>query len=116
IVVAAPGRADVIGFLEHDDLEARQTHGRGASKARRAGSHDDGVGRLQHRYLPHTSCATSTARRSLAHCSSSVRMLPSSVEANPHCGDSASWSMGANLEASSSLRLISSLFSSAPLL
>ncbi len=28
-----------------------------------------------------------TPMRSFAHCSSSVRTLPSSVEANPHCGD-----------------------------
>jgi hypothetical protein len=41
-------------------------------------------------YFPHTSFATSTASFSFAHCSSSVRMLPSSVEAKPHCGDSAS--------------------------
>ena len=39
---------------------------------------------------PHSSRATSTASFSLAHCSSSVRILPSSVEAKPHCGDSAS--------------------------
>jgi hypothetical protein len=41
-------------------------------------------------YLPHTSLATSTASFSFAHCSSSVRRLPSSVEAKPHCGDNAS--------------------------
>ncbi len=41
-------------------------------------------------YFPHTSPATSTASFSFAHCSSSVRTLPSSVEAKPHCGDSAS--------------------------
>ena len=41
-------------------------------------------------YLPHTSFAMSTASFSFAHCSSSERMLPSSVEAKPHCGDSAS--------------------------
>ena len=41
-------------------------------------------------YFPRTSPATSTASFSLAHCFSSVRTLPSSVEAKPHCGDSAS--------------------------
>ncbi len=41
-------------------------------------------------YLPQTSLATSTASLSLAHCSSSVSRLPSSVEAKPHCGDTAS--------------------------
>ena len=30
--------------------------------------------------------------RSFAHCSSSVSVLPSSVEAKPHCGDRQSWS------------------------
>ena len=38
---------------------------------------------------PHTSSATSTIIRSFAHCSSSASMLPSSVEAKPHCGESA---------------------------
>jgi hypothetical protein len=41
-------------------------------------------------YFPHTSFATSTASLSFAHCSSSVRTLPSSVEAKPHCGETAS--------------------------
>ena len=40
--------------------------------------------------LPHTSSAISTIMRSFAHCSSSASTLPSSVEAKPHCGDSAS--------------------------
>src|SRR5262249_37807373 len=35
---------------------------------------------------PHTFRATSTTRASLAHCSSSVSELPSSVLAKPHCG------------------------------
>ena len=39
------------------------------------------------RRFPHTSSAISTIMRSFAHCSSSVSTLPSSVEANPHCGD-----------------------------
>src|SRR5205085_9639537 len=34
-----------------------------------------------------TSSAISTIMRSFAHCSSSARMLPSSLEAKPHCGD-----------------------------
>ena len=38
-------------------------------------------------YFPHTSSATSTIIFSFAHCSSSARILPSSVEAKPHCGD-----------------------------
>jgi hypothetical protein len=37
------------------------------------------------------------------------------VEANPHCGDSASWSSEANIDASTSRRLMSSFFSMAPL-
>src|SRR5689334_24546550 len=41
-------------------------------------------------YFPHTSPAISTASFSFAHCSSSERILPSSVEAKPHCGDKAS--------------------------
>ena len=32
--------------------------------------------------------------RSFAHCSSSARMLPSSVEAKPHCGDRQNCSSG----------------------
>src|SRR5262249_20301772 len=38
-------------------------------------------------HYPHTSSAISTMSRSFAHCSSSARILPSSVEAKPHCGD-----------------------------
>ncbi len=38
-------------------------------------------------HYPHTSSATSTIMRSFAHCSSSAKVLPSSVEAKPHCGD-----------------------------
>jgi hypothetical protein len=36
---------------------------------------------------PHTSWAVSTTRRSLATCSSKVRLLPSTVEENPHWGE-----------------------------
>src|SRR5580704_7437721 len=65
-------------------------------------------------YFPQTSFAISTASLSFAHCSSSERMLPSSVEAKPHCGEIASCSSGANFEASSSRRMMSSFFSSSP--
>src|SRR5262249_31321661 len=65
---------------------------------------------------PHTSPATSAIIRNFAHCSSSARILPSSVEAKPHCGDRQNWSSGANLPASSMRRLTSSFFSSVPLL
>src|SRR6202020_136649 len=66
-------------------------------------------------YRPHTSFAISTIIRSLAHCSSSERTLPSSVEAKPHCGDRQSCSRSTYLVASSMRRLMSSFFSSAPL-
>src|SRR6185503_5325977 len=38
-------------------------------------------------HQPHTSSANSTIIASFAHCSSSARILPSSVEAKPHCGE-----------------------------
>jgi hypothetical protein len=41
---------------------------------------------------PQTSSATSTTRRSFAACCSAVRLLPSTVEEKPHCGDRQSWS------------------------
>jgi hypothetical protein len=44
--------------------------------------------------LPHTSSAISTVSASLAHCSSSLSALPSSVLANPHCGLRQSCSSG----------------------
>jgi len=53
--------------------------------------------------------------RSFAHCSSSDKTLPSSVEAKPHCGDRQSWSRATYRVASSMRRLISSFFSSVPL-
>src|SRR5262249_17268306 len=65
---------------------------------------------------PHTSSATSTIKRSFAHCSSSARILPSSVEAKPHCGDRHNCSMSTYLAASSMRRLMASLLSSAPAL
>src|SRR6202167_5476260 len=66
-------------------------------------------------YQPHTSFAISTIIRSLAHCSSSERTLPSSVEAKPHCGDRQSWSSATYFAASSIRRLMSSFFSSLPI-
>src|SRR5205085_7023934 len=65
-------------------------------------------------YLPQTSSANSTIIRSFAHCSSSARMLPSSVEAKPHCGDRQSWSSETYFDAWSMRRLSSSLDSSLP--
>jgi len=44
------------------------------------------------RVYPQTSSAISTMRESLAHCWSSVKRLPSSVLAKPHCGLRQSWS------------------------
>ena len=38
-------------------------------------------------YLPQTSSAISRTRATLAHCSSSVSLLPTSQLAKPHCGD-----------------------------
>src|SRR5262245_10845333 len=67
-------------------------------------------------HRPHTWPATSMIIRSFAHCSSSARILPSSVEAKPHCGERQNCSIGANFPASSMRRLMSSLFSSVPLL
>src|SRR5262249_56017927 len=64
---------------------------------------------------PHTSPPPSTIRRNFAHCSSSARILPSSLEAKPHCGERQSWSRPANFAASSMRRLITSLDSSVPL-
>jgi hypothetical protein len=37
-------------------------------------------------FSPHISSAISLMNRSLSHCCSSLRILPSSVEAKPHCG------------------------------
>ena len=65
---------------------------------------------------PQTDCAVSTMRRSLSHCCSSVRALPSEVEEKPHCGERQSWSRSTNLPASSMRRSRSSRVSSAPLL
>src|SRR6266511_1306145 len=65
---------------------------------------------------PQTSFEISTIMRSFAHCSSSARTLPSSVEAKPHCGERQYWSSDTYLVASSMRRLMSSFFSSVPLL
>ena len=54
--------------------------------------------------------------RSFAHCCSSARILPSSVEAKPHCGDRQNCSSATYQAASSMRRLMSSFRSSAPLL
>src|SRR5690242_17674978 len=79
---------------------------------------DGGVHRKRRRqnHFPHTSSASSTIIRSLAHCWSSESTLPSSVDAKPHCGDRQSWSSATYLVASSMRRLMSSLASSRPLL
>jgi hypothetical protein len=45
--------------------------------------------------VPQTSSAVSTTRRSFAACSSALRLLPSTVEEKPHCGERQSWSMSA---------------------
>ena len=44
-------------------------------------------GRPPPSHAPQTSFATSTIRASFAHCSSSVNVLPSSVDAKPHCAE-----------------------------
>jgi len=94
--VVPPHRADGIRLLEYNDVKSRRAHCDGTCQPCGAGTDDDGVGILQYAlrkrmtYFPHTSFATSTASLSFAHCSSSVRILPSSVEAKPHCGDTAS--------------------------
>ncbi len=53
---------------------------------------------------PQTLRATPATSRSFAHCSSSVSRLPSAIEANPHCGLSASRSSGTTFAASSRRR------------
>src|SRR5579864_5534525 len=85
---------------------------------RRAQQAADMVGaerRLGAFHWPQTSSATSTIILSFAHCSSSARILPSSVEAKPHCGDRQSWSTGTYFAASSIRRLTASLASSFPI-
>ena len=57
---------------------------------------------------PHTSRDRSTIIFSFAHWASSVRTLPSSVEAKPHCGERQSWSRATYLVASSMRFLTSS--------
>src|SRR5215470_7420736 len=87
-----------------EDLLRLPLHGRGVHEA------DRGHAR------PHTSRAVSTIIPSLAHCSSSASTLPSSVDANPHCGLRQSCSSDTYLVASSIRRLTASFFSSVPLL
>src|SRR5690348_16294046 len=65
-------------------------------------------------YFPHTSSANSTIMRSFAHCSSSARTLPSSVEAKPHCGERQSCSSATYFVASSIRFLISARGSRRP--
>ena len=43
IVVPSPGRADIIGLLEHRDVETRNAHRCGTGQPRRAGTDDDRV-------------------------------------------------------------------------
>src|SRR5712664_330795 len=96
VVMASPDRANVTVLEKADNVGPRPAHRHRTRQPRGAGTYDDRVGipqcalRERITYLPHTSFATSTASLSFAHCSSSVRMLPSSVEAKPHCGDTAS--------------------------
>src|SRR5699024_2039169 len=63
-------------------------------------------------YDPKTSSATSLISSSFSHCSLSVRSLPSSVDANPHCGLRHNLSLSIYLAASSMRPFISSLSSS----
>ena len=49
---------------------------------------------------PHTSLAVAATSSSFCRCSSAVRLLPSCVEAKPHCGLSASRSSGTKRAAS----------------
>src|SRR4029077_1405785 len=63
---------------------------------------------------PQTSLAISEIMRSLVHCSSSERILPSSVDANPHCGDRQRRSIFMNLEAASLPPFIASRSSNCP--
>src|SRR5205814_2800061 len=108
-------RADV---ADHDarPFLSQQQRDAATDAARRAGDDGDLAGDHACHVQPHTSFATSTRRRSFAHCSSSVSTLPSSVEAKPHWPEMQSWSSGAYLAAASIRRLRSSLLSSLPLL
>ncbi len=62
-------------------------------------------------YRFHTSFAMEMTCFILFHCSSSVRMLPSSVLENPHCGLRDKFSNGIDLLASAIFALIVSEFS-----
>src|SRR6185295_16348184 len=66
--------------------------------------------------LPQTSCATSTTRSSLRHCSSKESALPWWVLEKPHCGDRQRFSRGTNLAAASMRFLSRSFDSSSPTL
>ncbi len=49
--------------------------------------HDDVKRVGKPRLIPKRRAQSRRSARSLRHCSSSARLLPSSVEAKPHCGD-----------------------------
>src|SRR5207248_9469475 len=95
---AAADGGDLVGRARPDPVHAGS---RGAAGRRLTGRH------------PHTSAATLTTSPSLATCSAWVRVLPSTVEEKPHCGDRHSWSRGTHWAASSMRRFSSSLLSRA---
>ena len=84
---AVEARADIAD----DDAGAllrHQQRNAAPDAASRAGDDGDFTGDdVRHRLVPQTSRATSPIMRSFAHSSSSASVLPSSVEAKPHCGD-----------------------------
>src|ERR1700682_6386062 len=48
VVMASPDRADVIGLLEHGNVEPRPAHCHGTRQPCGAGTYDDRVGRFCH--------------------------------------------------------------------
>src|SRR4029077_21022869 len=121
-MIGAEGGSCAFGHLYLDVLFVRRPgrasarHGthtpQSIERARRMGPRFRGGDRINH--FPQTSSASSTIIRSFAHCSSSASTLPSSVEANPHCGDRQSCSSDTNLAACSMRRLMSSFDSRRP--
>src|SRR5919198_3210653 len=111
----ATGTFEARADVADDDAGALagQQHGDGPPDAAPSAGDDRDLAGDNH---PHTSSATSTMRRSFAHCSSSVSKLPSSVEAKPHWPEMHSCSSGAYFAAWSMRRLRSSLLSSLPVL
>src|ERR1700732_1343532 len=83
----------------------------GAQRAHRLADRRDILGARTH---PQTSLAILTIMRSFAHCSRSASVLPSWVDAKPHCGLKASCSMSTNFAACSIRRLIAGWLSSLP--